>query len=302
MALTVEIDPNSGFCGGVIRAIDTAEKFLSDNPDKHLYSLGAIVHNEEELSRLSARGLVTVSKNDLSGAVPEAGSSLLIRAHGEPPETYRMAASMGYDILDCTCPVVLKLQKDIRSAYERLKVDGRGGQVVIFGKIGHAEVLGLVGQVGGDAVVVEDLGMLRRFLFDGTIRPDAPIEIFSQTTKSPEVYSVICDELTSVLSDPADLHVHDTICSQVASRHKGLSDFALNHDVIIFVSGKMSSNGSVLCDLCKSLNIRTFHISFASEIKREWFGLDDKVGVCGATSTPKWLLEEVAAAIEFFAR
>lgn len=302
MALTVEIDPNSGFCGGVIRAIDTAEKFLSDNPDKHLYSLGAIVHNEEELSRLSARGLVTVSKNDLSGAVPEAGSSLLIRAHGEPPETYRMAASMGYDILDCTCPVVLKLQKDIRSAYERLKVEGRGGQVVIFGKIGHAEVLGLVGQVGGDAVVVEDLGMLRRFLFDGTIRPDAPIEIFSQTTKSPEVYSVICDELTSVMSDPADLHVHDTICSQVASRHKGLSDFALNHDVIIFVSGKMSSNGSVLCDLCKSLNIRTFHISSASEIKREWFGLDDKVGVCGATSTPKWLLEEVAAAIEFFAR
>ena len=181
MALSVEIDPHSGFCGGVIRAIGSAERFLSDHPGEKLYSLGSIVHNEEELRRLSGRGLVTVSKEELSALAASGGASLLIRAHGEPPETYREAAALGFEVVDCTCPVVLRLQEDIRRAYERL---GGGGQLVIFGRIGHAEVLGLVGQVGGDAVVIEDAAMLRAFLADGTIRRDARIELFSQTTKT----------------------------------------------------------------------------------------------------------------------
>ncbi|MBQ3722536.1 MAG: 4-hydroxy-3-methylbut-2-enyl diphosphate reductase [Bacteroidales bacterium] len=296
MALTVEIDPHSGFCGGVIRAIGSAERFLSEHPGRPLHSLGAIVHNEEELERLSRQGLVTVSKEDLPGLAAAGLTSLLIRAHGEPPETYRLASNLGFEVVDCTCPVVLKLQKDIRAAYERLQATG-GGRVVIFGRIGHAEVLGLVGQVGGDAVVVEDAQMLRAFLSDGTIRRDARIELFSQTTKSPEEYAEIAGILSAFLADPSGLTVHDTICQQVARRHSKLSEFALSHDVVIFVSGTTSSNGQVLFGLCKSLNIRTFHISSEADLRKEWFRPDDRVGVCGATSTPKWLLERVASHI-----
>ena len=296
MALTVEIDPHSGFCGGVIRAIGSAERFLSEHPGRPLHSLGAIVHNEEELERLSQRGLVTVSKEDLPDLAAAGRTSLLIRAHGEPPETYRLAADLGFEVVDCTCPVVLKLQRDIRDAYEHLQSSG-GGQVVIFGRIGHADVLGLVGQVGGDAVVVEDAEMLRAFLGDGTIRRNARIELFSQTTKDPEEYAEIAGILSGSLSDPEGLTVHDTICQQVARRHSKLSEFALSHDVVIFVSGTTSSNGQVLFGLCKSLNIRTFHISSEEDLRKEWFRPDDKVGVCGATSTPKWLLERVASHI-----
>ena len=296
MALTVEIDPHSGFCGGVIRAIGSAERFLSEHPGRPLHSLGAIVHNEEELERLSRQGLVTVSKEDLPDLAAAGRTSLLIRAHGEPPETYRLASELGFEVVDCTCPVVLKLQKDIRAAYERLQATG-GGRVVIFGRIGHAEVLGLVGQVGGDAVVVEDAQMLRAFLSDGTIRRDARIELFSQTTKSPEEYAEIAGILSAFLVDPSGLTVHDTICQQVARRHSKLSEFALSHDVVIFVSGTTSSNGQVLFGLCKSLNIRTFHISSEADLRKEWFRPDDRVGVCGATSTPKWLLERVASHI-----
>ena len=296
MALTVEIDPHSGFCGGVIRAIGSAERFLSEHPGARLHSLGAIVHNEEELERLSRQGLVTVSREDLADLAAAGQTSLLIRAHGEPPETYRLATELGFDVVDCTCPVVLKLQRDIRDAYERLSASG-GGQVVIFGRVGHAEVLGLVGQVGGDAVVVENAEMLRAFLSDGTVRRDARIELFSQTTKDPEEYAEIAGILSASLDDPSGLSVHDTICQQVARRHRNLSRFALSHDVVIFVSGTTSSNGQVLFGLCKSLNIRTFHISSEADIRKEWFRSDDKVGVCGATSTPKWLLEQVASYI-----
>ena len=258
--------------------------------------MGAIVHNEEELDRLSRQGLVTVSREDLAELAAAGQTSLLIRAHGEPPETYRLAAELGFDVVDCTCPVVLKLQRDIRDAYERLSASG-GGQVVIFGRVGHAEVLGLVGQVEGDAVVVENAEMLRAFLSDGTVRRDARIELFSQTTKDPEEYAEIAGILSASLDDPSGLSVHDTICQQVARRHRNLSEFALSHDVVIFVSGTTSSNGQVLFGLCKSLNIRTFHISSEADIRKEWFRSDDKVGVCGATSTPKWLLEQVASHI-----
>lgn len=293
MAIQVEIEKHSGFCGGVIRAIGRAEKFLEESPGRTLYSLGDIVHNEAELQRLGEKGLITVDKDGLMNIPDPSSETLLIRAHGEPPQTYSLAQKLGLTVIDCTCPVVLKLQKSIREAYERVKP--AGGQIVIFGKIGHAEVLGLLGQVSGDAVVIENMPMLLSALEDGSIRTDKPLEIFSQTTKSPVEYSEICKALESCPG--AGLQVHNTICSQVASRHEELADFALRHDVIVFVSGVSSSNGKVLFDLCKSRNQRTYHISDPSELEPEWFSDGDKVGVCGATSTPGWLLEQVAERI-----
>ncbi len=293
MAIQVEIEKHSGFCGGVIRAIGRAEKFLEESPGRTLYSLGDIVHNEAELRRLGEKGLITVDKDGLMNIPDPSSETLLIRAHGEPPQTYSLAQKLGLTVIDCTCPVVLKLQKSIREAYERVKP--AGGQIVIFGKIGHAEVLGLLGQVSGDAVVIENMPMLLSALEDGSIRTDKPLEIFSQTTKSPVEYSEICKVLGSCPG--AGLQVHNTICSQVASRHEELADFALRHDVIVFVSGVSSSNGKVLFDLCKSRNQRTYHISDPSELEPEWFSDGDKVGVCGATSTPGWLLEQVAERI-----
>lgn len=303
--LTVDIDSNSGFCAGVIRAIGKAEEFLkADGENRKLYSLGAIVHNDAELTRLVDKGLVTIDKDDLDEMVDAHGESLLIRAHGEPPSTYDQAEGLGFEIIDCTCPVVLQLQKDIKEAYERQKEAGKG-QILIFGKPGHAEVLGLLGQTDDKAIVVENLFMLEEAVENGAIKLDIPTEIFSQTTKSPAEYSGLCARLEEMMASYNELSVerfkgrellvvHDTICSQVAKRHERLSKFALEHDIIIFVSGKASSNGKVLCDLCKSLNIRTYHIDNVSEIKREWFRADDKVGICGATSTPKWLLVEAS--------
>ena len=293
MALTVEIESHSGFCGGVIRAIGRAEKYLRESNGHKLYSLGAIVHNEAELKRLGDKGLIPVKRDDLGQIRPEGERTLLIRAHGEPPETYSIAEKLGFKVIDCTCPVVLKLQKSIREAYYRLKPSG--GQLIIFGKIGHAEVLGLLGQVNGDAVVVEDLNMLAEDLENGLVRTGKPAEIFSQTTKSPTEYSEICRYLKERIS--AEVTVHDTICSQVASRYSELSEFSASHDVVVFVSGATSSNGKVLCDLCRSRNPRTWHISSEEEVDPAWFRKNDKVGICGATSTPRWLLERVASTI-----
>ena len=304
MDLQVEIEKHSGFCGGVIRAIGRAERFLEEHPGETLYSLGDIVHNEAELRRLGGKGLVTISKAEL-GNISERtdlpnhkdrGATLLIRAHGEPPQTYSLAESLGLTVIDCTCPVVLRLQKSIREAYERLKP--AGGQLIIFGKIGHAEVLGLLGQVGGDAVVIEDMPMLISKIEEGSILTDRPLEVFSQTTKSPVEYSLICKELSGRAT--AGIKVHDTICSQVASRHEELAEFALRHDVIVFVSGVSSSNGKVLFELCKDRNPRTYHISDPSGLSAEWFRDGDKVGICGATSTPGWLLAQVAEAVKGF--
>ena len=302
--LTVDIDGNSGFCAGVIRAIGKAEEFLDSAKADKLYSLGAIVHNDAELSRLVEKGLVTIDKEDLDEMVEAQGESLLIRAHGEPPATYLQAEALGFQIIDCTCPVVLQLQKDIKTAHLK-QIENGSGQIIIFGKPGHAEVLGLVGQTDGAAVVVEDVAMLEEAVNNWRISLSTPTEIFSQTTKSPAEYSRVCARLEEMMAAESELsierfkgrgllNIHDTICSQVAKRHERLSKFAMEHDVIVFVSGKASSNGKVLCDLCKSLNIRTYHIDQVSEIKREWFRADDRVGVCGATSTPKWLLEEAA--------
>ena len=290
--LTVDIDKNSGFCAGVIRAIGKAEEYLNKGEENRLYSLGAIVHNDSELERLSKKGLVTIDKEDFDEMVGATGEVLLIRAHGEPPQTYERAEALGFEVIDCTCPVVLKLQQSIKQAYIRQQEAGCG-QILIFGKIGHAEVLGLIGQTDGTAVVVEDIAMLEEAIAEGRIALDVPTEIFSQTTKSPSEYSILCTRLEETMKSGL-LNVHNTICSQVATRHERLSKFAFEHDIIVFVAGKASSNGKVLCDLCKSLNIRTYHIDSPAEIKREWFRADDKVGVCGATSTPKWLLEETA--------
>ena len=289
----VEIDSRSGFCGGVIRAISRAERFLQAKD--HLYSLGAIVHNEAELDRLGAEGLRTVASIP---DIPE-GETVLIRAHGEPPSTYAAARRRGLTVIDCTCPVVLKLQEHIREAYARLHADGQKGTLIIFGKIGHAEVLGLLGQVGGDALVVENRAMLE----DALPRIDftQPVEIFSQTTKSPAEYAEICDRVRSLGSR---VTVHDTICAQVANRHEHLAAFARAHDLILFVAGESSSNGRVLFDLCRTANPRTWRIGAPADINPAWIrdaagtsGPDIRVGVCGATSTPKWLLEEVAEAV-----
>lgn len=284
--VTVEIDPRSGFCGGVIRAISQAERFLEGQD--HLYSLGAIVHNEAELDRLGAEGLRAVASVP---DVPE-GETVLIRAHGEPPSTYAEARRRGLTVIDCTCPVVLKLQQHIREAYARLHGDGLQGTLLIFGKIGHAEVLGLLGQVDGDAIVVEDRAMLEERVPD--IDFSQPVEIFSQTTKSPSEYAEICDRVRSLGSR---VTVHDTICAQVANRHEHLAAFARSHDLILFVAGETSSNGKVLFDLCRQVNPRSHRIGSVAEIDPAWIRDGDRVGICGATSTPKWLLEQVSEAV-----
>ena len=284
--VTVEIDSRSGFCGGVIRAISRAEHFLGSRD--HLYSLGAIVHNEAELDRLGAEGLRTVASiPDVPG-----GETVLIRAHGEPPSTYEAARRQGLSVIDCTCPVVLKLQQHIREAYARVHADGMHGTILIFGKIGHAEVLGLLGQVDGDAIVVENRAMLEDAI--PGIDFSQPVEIFSQTTKSPSEYAEICDRVRSL---GTHVTVHDTICAQVATRHEHLLAFARSHDLILFVAGEASSNGKVHFDLCRSVNPRSYRIGAPADINPAWLRDGDHTGVCGATSTPKWLLEQVAEAV-----
>ena len=292
----IEIDSSSGFCFGVTTAIQKAEEELAKG--NTLYCLGDIVHNGKEVERLHARGLITINHEQLKQLHDV---KVLLRAHGEPPETYETARRNNIEIIDATCPVVLQLQRRIKKQYDA----NPEAQIVIFGKIGHAEVLGLVGQAEGHAIVVENKRMLEELIDDGRIDLKKHIEIFSQTTKSPAEYSSVCSRLEELMAKENELPmqrfsgrglltVHNTICSQVATRHAKLSRFAIDHDILIFVSGKASSNGKVLCERCKSLNIRTYHIETPDEIRREWFREDDKVGVCGAASTPKWLLEEIA--------
>jgi len=295
--MKVEIDPNSGFCGGVIRAIKTAEEYLAANGGR-MFSLGAVVHNEEELARLESKGLTALDKDDLFQMESAQGETLMIRAHGEPPMVYEIARSKGFRIIDCTCPVVLKLQKDILAAHSRLKEENSGGKIVIFGKVGHPEVLGLVGQVDGDALVVENMDQLRERIAKGDLRLSCPIELFSQTTMSPAAFSEMKEFLSGGMEGGAQFNAHDTICLQVSHRHDQLAEFAMAHNVVVFVSGRHSSNGKVLSDLCRSCNFRTFHISSEQELSGEWFRPDDSVGVSGATSTPLWLLERVARTIE----
>ena len=282
MTLSVEIDPRSGFCNGVVRAVRQAENYLQFN--SRLYSLGAIVHNAEELDRLKAKGLEILSIDEVAGLKDDV---ILVRAHGEPPQTYELARRNNLQVIDCTCPVVLKLQERVRDTWKRLSP--LGGRVVIFGKKGHAEVNGLVGQTDGAAIVIGCLEDAE------AIDYTHPVALFSQTTKDPAEYRRIADY---VRSRRPDCEVFDTICRQVAQRHKSLVAFARSHDVILFVSGHESSNGKVLFDLCRSVNARTHWLENARQLSAGWFRDGDNVGICGATSTPKWQLEEIFISLQ----
>ena len=286
MHLNIEIDEGSGFCYGVIRAVEKAEMQLKENGT--LYSLGAIVHNNSELERLGKIGLEVIDNNRM---LELSDTTVLIRAHGEPPATYKLAEKNNISLIDCTCPVVLKLQDRIRETYSKI-----GGQIVIFGKIGHAEVNGLVGQTDGNAIVVDSLESLNAINFT------KPVQIFSQTTKDPKEYEEICNAIKErIIASGGSLEnitVHNTICRQVAQRHSNLVAFARKHSVIVFISGKESSNGKVLYELCKSVNPRSYHIQTVDQINPAWFMEGDSVGICGATSTPKWQLEGVAQKLQ----
>lgn len=283
--MVVIVDDRSGFCFGVTNAIGKAEELLA--ADSELYCLGEIVHNDVEVSRLSNAGLVTIDHSMLRNI---SNKKVLIRAHGEPPSTYKMAKENNLEIVDASCPVVLKLQERIRKSYAEMAKCG--GQIVIYGKRGHAEVNGLVGQTNGEAIVVEGLSDIDLIDFD------KPIELYSQTTKSIEGFNALKRAIEMRISgtsgNEANFKAHDTICRQVANRQPQLTTFAQANDVVVFVSGKKSSNGKVLFEVCRSQNERTYMVEDEQEIDNAWFSQVQRVGVCGATSTPRWLLERVA--------
>lgn len=282
--MEVIIDDNSGFCFGVVRAIGEAESALERVGE--VYSLGDIVHNRVEVQRLEKLGLHTVSHEDISGLN---GRTLLIRAHGEPPHTYRMAEEMGIRIIDATCPVVARLQRRLRQAYD--KMQEVGGSVVLLGKHGHAEVIGLTGQADDDVVVIENEADLSLVDFN------RPIYFLSQTTQSIELFNRLGAEIVR-RAGAERVTLDDTICRRVAGREALLTEFAQSVDVVIFVAGRKSSNGRVLYDVCRKANERCYNIEEAAELEQEWFTGVDSVGICGATSTPRWLMEEVAEAIK----
>ncbi len=286
--MRVLIDSGSGCCNGVRRAISAAEDWLSSHDS--LYSLGAIVHNDAEIRRLAELGLKTVGYSDMPSL---RGSTVLVRAHGEPPSTYELARESGISLIDCTCPVVLALQKKISAEYAELS--SRGGLVLIFGKRGHAEVNGLVGQTDGRAVVIEDMRDLEDKLASGCVDPSRPLALFSQTTKDPEEFSTLAARLREAVgSARGGLQVFNTICRHVSSRHRALREFAAACSVIVFVCGRESSNGKVLYELCRGVNPRSYKIESADELPASLFRPDDTVGICGATSTTRWQLEKVA--------
>lgn len=278
--MEVIIDDNSGFCFGVVRAIGEAESALERVGD--VYSLGDIVHNRVEVQRLEQRGLHTVSHEDMSQLV---GRTLLIRAHGEPPRTYRMAEELGITIIDATCPVVARLQRRLREAYD--KMQEVGGSVVLLGKRGHAEVIGLTGQADDDVVVIEGEKDLENVDFT------RPIYFLSQTTQSIALFNHLAD-IIKMRAGEAIVTIDDTICRRVAGREALLSDFSRSVDVVIFVSGRKSSNGRVLYEVCRSANPRSYNVEESAEIELPWFEGAERVGICGATSTPRWLMEDVA--------
>ena len=282
--MRVEIDDNSGFCFGVVRAIGEAERALQCG---QVFSLGDIVHNRIEVQRLEQLGLRTVSHAQLPSL---AGCRLLVRAHGEPPSTFESARELGIEVIDATCPVVAKLQERVVKAHAKMReVDG---QVVILGKRGHAEVIGLAGQVADPTIIVENKEDLEQMDFS------RPIFFLSQTTQSVDLFEQLRDEMLSRLASPEMLTAHDTICRQVSSREKYLEEFARKHDVIIFVCGRKSSNGKVLAEVCRTANPHTYNIEEASELQPEWIEGAESIGICGATSTPKWLMQEVANQLE----
>ena len=277
--MTVEIDNDSGFCFGVLSAIGKAEDELRHGG--RLFCLGDIVHNGMECERLQGLGLQTINHEQLSSLK---GAKVLLRAHGEPPSTYQTAQRNGITLIDATCPVVLKLQQRIHRQYQEL--DPSTGQIVIFGQKGHAEVLGLVGQTDGTAIVIESADDIDRIDFS------KDIFLYSQTTKSASSYSQLIEKIAQrVPSDRKFVH-NNTVCGQVSHRRENIREFASRHDVILFVSGRKSSNGKVLFSECLNVNPRSFMIESREDIDINILDGAQSVGICGATSTPKWLMEE----------
>ena len=284
--MKVTIDKYSGFCFGVVYAIEMAEAELSKTGK--LYCLGDIVHNNMEVDRLNDMGLEIINHKDLYELKD---CKVLIRAHGEPPETYHTAIKNNIQLLDASCPVVLKLQHNIKEGYEEInKIDG---QIIIFGKEGHAEVQGLLGQTDGKAIIVACATDLDKVDFS------APIYMYSQTTKSPKAFADLQEEIRKRKekagnSESVKFIVNDTLCRQVSGREPQLKEFAKENDVVVFVSGKKSSNGKMLFQSCLKENPNSYFVSEEKEIKEEWFNPNSQVGICGATSTPRWLMENVA--------
>jgi 4-hydroxy-3-methylbut-2-enyl diphosphate reductase len=286
--MKVTIDPLSGFCFGVVYAIRMAEEELERTGK--LYCLGDIVHNNKEVDRLRDKGLEIIDHERLRELKD---CKVLIRAHGEPPETYHTALANNIELIDASCPVVLKLQNRVRLSHMEAAEDG--GQIVIYGEEGHAEVNGLIGQTGGSAIIVRTESDLERIDFS------KPVRLFSQTTKSSAGFERMQELIRERSREQVEKEVgeeylvsNDTICRQVSNRQPQLSKFAGQHDVIVFVSGKKSSNGKALFQVCKDVNPQTYFISDADELSASWFDGVDTVGVCGATSTPMWLMEQVA--------
>ena len=276
--LQVTIDKSSGFCFGVVYAIEMAEDIL--HTEGYLYCLGDIVHNDEEVERLTNMGLKIIDHEVLKTLKNE---KVLIRAHGEAPSTYQLALENNLILIDASCPVVLKLQNRIKSSHDDDE------QILIFGKHGHAEVIGLQGQTNGEAIVFQDLAEL------DNVELPSKFTLYSQTTKSVDKFYHIKDEL---LSRGYEVKANDTICRQVSNRYQELENFVSHYNKIIFVSGKKSSNGKVLYDVCKKYNNDSYFISNVEELEKGWFNENDKVGICGATSTPMWLMENVKSALE----
>ena len=275
--LQIEIDSGSGFCFGVTTAIKKAEEKLADG--NTLYCLGDIVHNGMEVERLHANGLVTINHEELDRLHDV---KVLLRAHGEPPETYALAEKNHIDIIDATCPVVLQLQRRIKKQFDA----NPQAQIVIFGKNGHAEVLGLVGQTCGKAIVVENVEDVARLDYS------RDIYLYSQTTKSLDGFHRVIDYIQAHIAPTATFRSFDTICRQVANRMPNIGSFASRHDIIVFVCGRKSSNGKVLFNECKRVNPNSYQIERAEEIDLDWLKDINTIGICGATSTPKWLMEE----------
>ena len=278
--LKVTIDPNSGFCFGVVYAIEMAEDILREQP--YLYCLGDIVHNDMEVKRLEEKGLRIIKHEELDSLK---GEKVLIRAHGEPPSTYQTALQNDLQLIDASCPVVLKLQNRIRSTYEKEK------NIFIYGKHGHAEVIGLLGQTHQEATVFQDIAELN------IEQMPREISLYSQTTKSMANFYKIKDTLEEA---GIQVDTNDTICRQVSNRDKELRNFARQFDNIVFVSGTKSSNGKVLYNICKDANHKTYFVSEPSELQQDWFGPNETVGIGGATSTPMWLMETVKEQLETY--
>lgn len=284
MAYTVEIDEGSGFCFGVVNAIKKAEEVLDE--EGALYCLGDIVHNGKELKRLEDRGLETIDYQDYTNLK---NSKVLLRAHGEPPSSYLTAKDNNIQLVDATCPVVLRLQKRVREGYQLCKQDG--GQVVIYGKKHHAEVNGLVGQTDGTAIVVENEDDI------ASLDLDRPIRLYSQTTKMEDQFKALGEKIKALSKNADTVFINNTICKEVSKRIPGIKKFARGKDVILFVSGRKSSNGRVLFEECRKENKNSYFITGAPEITAEWIKSAEKIGICGATSTPKWLMERVVDAV-----